>query len=98
MNRAEVVNKLKGHETALRQAGMASLYLFGSVAEERAHDNSDVDLFFDLGQVASFTLFDLINMREDLEALVGAKVDLMSREAIHPRRRDRIVKKAYQIF
>jgi len=98
MNKNEVISRIKSHEPALRQAGLGSLYLFGSVASDRAHDGSDVDLFFDLDRAQGFTLFDLVDLQEKLEEIVGTKVDLMSRNGIHPRKKDRIIQSAYQIF
>lgn len=98
MDRLDIINRIKNHEPALRQAGLGSLYLFGSVAEDRAHAQSDVDLFFDLDRKEGFTLFDLARVQETLETIVGAKVDLMSRGGIHPRKKDRIIQSARQIF
>ena len=98
MDRLEVISKIRPFEADLRQAGIGSLYLFGSVAANSAHDSSDVDLFFDLEKPEGFTLFDLVGLQEKLEGIVGTKVDLMSRNGIHPRKKQRIVESAYQVF
>lgn len=50
--------------------------LFGSVAEGRDGADSDIDMWVELRPDA--TLFDLAQMRADLEALLGATVDLVT--------------------
>jgi predicted nucleotidyltransferase len=94
----QVVSLLKRHEPEFRGVGIGALFLFGSVASGRAHDASDVDIFFDLAQPNGFTLFDLVALQKRMQEILGAKVDLMTRNGIHPRRRPRIEASAVQIF
>jgi len=47
MERSEAITKLKQHEAELNRLGVEHLYLFGSTARDEAHDDPDVDLFFD---------------------------------------------------
>ena len=98
MKRDEAIALLKRHEPELREAGVGALFLFGSVARDRARDESDVDVFFDLKQVQGFTLFDLVALQERMQEILGAKVDLMTRSGIHPRRRPRIEAAAVRVF
>ena len=98
MNRDRAINLLKGHEHEFRDAGIVSLFLFGSVARDDAHENSDVDLFFDLKEVGGFTLFDLIGLQQRMQDILGTKVDLMTRRGIHPRRRERVESSAVRVF
>jgi hypothetical protein len=90
MKRDHVITLLKQHELELRDAGVGALFLFGSVARDKAGDASDVDVFLDLGRVQGFTLFDLVALQERMQEILGAKVDLMTRQGIHPRRHPRI--------
>lgn len=46
MDRNHVITTLRIHEADLHRAGVARLYLFGSVARQEAGPDSDVDLFF----------------------------------------------------
>ncbi|MBB6249759.1 nucleotidyltransferase family protein [Nitrospirillum iridis] len=98
MNRDHAIRLLKQHEPEFRRAGIGALFLFGSVARGEATDTSDVDVFFDLDQPQGFTLFSLAAVQERLQDILGAKVDIMTREAIHPRRRGRIEADAVRVF
>jgi hypothetical protein len=98
MNRSHAITLLKGHEREFRDAGVASLYLFGSVARGDSHDKSDVDMFFDLNEVGGFTLFDLAGLQQRMQDILGTRVDLMTRRGIHPRRRERIESTAVRVF
>ena len=98
MKRYQAISLLKQHEREFREAGVGGLFLFGSVARDEAADASDVDVFFDLDRPAGFTLFDLVALQERMQDILGAKVDLMTRNGIHPRRRPRIEAGAVQVF
>jgi hypothetical protein len=98
MNRDHAIELLKGHEREFRDAGIASLFLFGSVARNASQQNSDVDLFFDLEKARGFTLFDLVGLQQRMQDILGTKVDLMTRHGLHPRRRDRIETSAVRVF
>ncbi len=98
MNREQAITLLRQHEPEFRQAGVGALFLFGSVARNEASETSDVDLFFDLERPQGFTLFRLIELQEQMQAILGTHVDLMTRKGIHPRRRARIEASAVQVF
>ena len=98
MNRDRAIELLKGHEPEFRNAGVGSLFLFGSVARDDADDASDVDLFFDLDRASGFTLFNLAALQSRMQEILGTKVDLMTRRGIHPRRRQRIESDAVRVF
>ncbi|GGI90012.1 hypothetical protein GCM10007973_27950 [Polymorphobacter multimanifer] len=97
MRRAETSSRLKAHADALRQAGVASLFVFGSTARDEATAASDVDIFFDPSP-ARFNLFDVMAVREKIEEFLGCRADVMTRKSIHPHLRDRIEAEAVQIF
>lgn len=98
MTRDQVITVLKQHEPEFRDAGVGALFLFGSVARDEAREVSDVDVFFDLQRRHGFTLFDLVALQARIQDILGAKVDLMTRQGIHPRRRARIEAAAVQVF
>lgn len=54
MKREAVIQKLKTLEPRLRRLGVEGLYLFGSVARDEAGPASDIDLFIDKADPASF--------------------------------------------
>jgi len=97
MRRDQVMAILREHEPELRRAGVGELHLFGSVARDRTRDGSDVDLFVDLDRPRGFTLFSLAALRDRLQEMLGADVDLMTRAAIHPRRRPSVEAQAVRV-
>ena len=66
--------------------------VFGSVARGEATENSDVDLLIKPRRGCS--LFDLGGLLEDLQALLGCRVDLVTEDGLKPRLRERVLKEA----
>ncbi|MCB9460329.1 MAG: nucleotidyltransferase domain-containing protein [Anaerolineaceae bacterium] len=56
--------------------------LFGSVLREDFHQNSDVDILITFANDAQPTLFTLSEMSDELEALLGRPVDLLTRKGV----------------
>ena len=98
MRRDQVISLLRDHEPELRGEGVGELYVFGSVARDETRADSDVDVFIDLDRPAGFTLFRLAALQERMQDILGVRVDLMTRGAIHPRRRPRIEAQAIRVF
>ncbi|MGQ0572584.1 MAG: nucleotidyltransferase family protein [Pseudonocardia sp.] len=61
---------------AARRRGAHSVRVFGSVARGEATDGSDVDLLvaFEAGR----SLFDQVHLIDDLELLIGRRVDVVA--------------------
>jgi hypothetical protein len=58
------------------------LAVFGSVLREDFDDDSDVDVMVTFEEATHHTLFDLVHMAEELEAIAGRRVDLLTRHAV----------------
>ena len=56
--------------------------LFGSVLRDDFGPDSDVDVLVKFAPEAGHSLFDMVRMREELKALLGREVDLVSRRGI----------------
>jgi predicted nucleotidyltransferase len=56
--------------------------LFGSVLRDGFRPDSDIDVILDFAPDAKPTLFDLASMADELETILGRKVDLVTREAV----------------
>ena len=89
---------MKQHEPEFHKSWIGALFLLGSVARDEASDASDVDVFLDLARPDGFTLFDLVEVEARMQTILGARVDVMTRQGIHPRRRRRIEADADQVF
>ncbi|QQE66892.1 hypothetical protein GFS31_35960 [Leptolyngbya sp. BL0902] len=62
---------------------ITELALFGSVLRDDFQpENSDIDVLVSFTQDAHWTLFDLVDMEEDIQAIFQRKVDLVSRRGI----------------
>jgi len=82
MNKLITINKTAILSLA-KQHGVKSICLFGSMARDDAGDNSDVDFLVELEQGRD--LFDLGELLIDLQTLLQRKVDLVTKNALHPR-------------
>jgi len=58
------------------------LAFFGSVLREDFHENSDVDVLVKILPAATWGLFEHVQMQDELNDILGRKVDLVSRRAI----------------
>jgi len=56
--------------------------LFGSVLRDDFRPDSDVDVLVTFAPDAEWSLFDDVDMEEELSAIFGRKVDLVSRRAV----------------
>lgn len=94
MHQDEVINRLMQHRERLRLYSVQALYLFGSVARDEAAASSDVDLLVEFEADAHIGLFDFVRLRRLLAEVLGCEVDLVTRDALHPAMRDRILEEA----
>jgi hypothetical protein len=60
--------------------------LFGSVLREDFRADSDVDVLVRLDPQGHCTLFDMVEMRQELVTLFGREVDLVSKDGIEASR------------
>jgi uncharacterized protein len=56
--------------------------LFGSVLRDDFRSDSDVDILVTFAPDADWSLFDHVDMEEELSAILGRKVDVVSRRAV----------------
>ena len=61
---------------------ITKMELFGSVLRDDFRPDSDVDVLVTFTPDAHWTLFDMVDMRDEFMSLSGRKVDLMTRRAI----------------
>jgi predicted nucleotidyltransferase len=96
MRREETISLLRQHRAEIAAHGVRALYLFGSTRRDEARPDSDVDLFIDYAD--GFSLLDLVAVKEEVDRLLGARVDLTTRVGLHPRLRDDILREAERVF
>ncbi|CAA6605640.1 DNA polymerase beta domain [Rhodospirillaceae bacterium LM-1] len=96
MIKADVERLLAAHADELRRMHVAKLEVFGSIARDEAGVDSDIDLLVDFD--APVDLFDFVAARDRLSALLGVEVDLVTRPALRPQLRDRILSEAVAVY
>ncbi|MFB6318750.1 nucleotidyltransferase family protein [Saccharicrinis sp. FJH54] len=76
----EIEKVLSNHKTRLlRDYPIKSLAIFGSYARKEQNDDSDLDILVEFSDRVGIRFVDLA---EDLEKIVGFKVDLVSKKGI----------------
>lgn len=79
-----------------RQNDVAQLGLFGSMAKDESDEQSDIDLVVGFSKPKS--LLGLIALEQQLEDALGRKVDLLTKAALSPYLRDRILKELRIVY
>lgn len=83
--RTDILEIAAGH-------GARHVRIFGSTARGEAHAGSDLDLLITLEPGRS--LLDIIAIKQDLEDLLGCKVDVVTEAGLSPYLRDRVLSDA----
>ena len=82
-NRAELLALLNQHKSELqRRFDVRTLALFGSMARDRPHSKSDIDLLVEFNGVATSAHY--FGLQFFLEDLLQAPVDLVTERALRP--------------
>lgn len=68
--------------TFCRKWKITELALFGSVLRDDFRPDSDVDVLVTFLPESHHTLFDLVHAQDELQAIMGRKVDLVERKAV----------------
>ena len=89
---------MKALEPELRERGISSAAVFGSVVRDHARPDSDVDVLVDIDPAVAFDLLDLVGLRNLLADRLGRAVDVIEKEALKPRIRDSILAEAETVF
>ena len=95
---AGVVARLRAARPALDRRGITHLHVFGSVVRGEAGAESDVDLAADFRTGTPRSLTDFVGIRDDLEDIVGHKVDLSTRGKMKPRVREALDREGIRVF
>lgn len=98
MNKAQAIEQLRNDADIIRGMGVTGLYLFGSTAREEDTAASDLDLFIDYDANRRFSLIDLVGIKQFLEEMMSADVDITTRDSLHPMLKDDIERNAIRVF
>ena len=92
MQQHEALAILSSHDEALRNFGVKSLALFGSVARNEATPDSDVDLLVEFDRPVG--LFTFVRLKRYLETILGCSVDLGTPDSLKPYLREPVLREA----
>ena len=81
-----------------RRNRIRHLGLFGSVLRDDFRPDSDVDVLVEFEPEAHVSLFTLIDMEEELSALLGRHVDLVPRDGLKPVIRDSVLASEHVVY
>jgi hypothetical protein len=56
---------------------------FGSVLTDKYNNNSDIDVLVSFSDKTSYGFFELYEIKEELEKLLGRKVDLLTKRGVN---------------
>lgn len=96
VSRQLVINTLENHRESLKKFAVKTLLLFGSVARDEAHAESDVDLLVEFERPVG--LFTFIELKEYLEEILNCSVDLGTPQSLRSRLREEVLKEAIRAF
>lgn len=89
-------------EDFCRRWKVIELALFGSVVRDDFGPESDVDVLLSFEEGAPWSLWDIVDMQDELERVFGRKVDIAERAAVeksrNPFRRHSILKSARVVY
>ena len=81
-----------------RHYGVIELSVFGSAVRGQMLPGSDVDLMVEFDPDARIGLLKFESLSEDLTALVGRKVDLVTKRGLKPWIRPHVLKEARVVY
>lgn len=96
MSLKKVKKILSLHKKDLAQLGVRNLALFGSVARDEQSSKSDVDILIDFD--ARRGLFVFMDIKSYLEKILDRDVDLVTKGALHPALKKKILHEAKHVF
>ena len=79
-----------------RGNAVTSVGIFGSMARGEATPQSDIDLLVEFGERKS--LLDLARLQRELCTMLGRKVEVLTKDAISPYLRERILSEVQTIY
>lgn len=93
-NKAQKI--LKTHQEDLSEYGVRALSIFGSIARDEGKKGSDIDILVDFDSKKGLFMF--VGLKNYLESILDCEVDLVTKKALHPALKKRIISEARQIF
>ena len=92
----EIKNTINKYKTYLSDSfKVKSISVFGSYLRGEQKENSDLDILVEFNE--TIDLFEFIQLENYLSEILCCKVDLVMKDALKPRIKDRILREAVSI-
>ena len=98
LTKTKIHKQILSLEKSLRNKGVKSIFLFGSVVRNENTSVSDIDVFIDTDSKVHLSLLDLVEIKHFLEDNLGYEVDVVTREGLHPHIKGSIIDESEQVF
>ena len=92
LDKQAVLDVLSAHQEQLQQYSVKTLFLFGSVARDTPHPQSDVDLLVEFEQPVG--LFTFLGLKHYLEDILNCSVDLGTPNSLRSALKETVLKEA----
>jgi uncharacterized protein len=89
---------LRREEPSIRRFGATALYLFGSAARNEIGPDSDIDLYIEYDLNGDFSLIEFAGLQNYLSDRFKRKIDLATRDALHPLLREQIERDSIRVI
>lgn len=96
ITKAQIIKRVKGYFSSQNRVKRA--WLFGSYARDENDLESDIDILVQVPAKKSFTLFDIAEIKHQLEKLIKRKVDVVMHNALKPEILKRITPELILIY
>ncbi len=93
---ADVKERLDSHHQRLKELGVRSLAVFGSLAKQRFRSGSDIDLLVEYEQTVG--LFRHIELEQFLTLVLDSEIDLVTPDSLRPKLKNKILDEAIHVF
>lgn len=80
MNKTNIIKTIVNY---LKQYKVIEIGIFGSFARNEMTDKSDIDILVEYSR--GTTILDIVKMKQELNELIGRKIDLVSKRAVRKR-------------
>jgi predicted nucleotidyltransferase len=84
MTREKVLDRLRAHESELRQRGVLHAGVFGSVARGEQGARSDIDILIELDPAREIDVYAYVGIKRFVGELFPAPVDVVDLAALRP--------------
>ena len=62
--------------------GISKFSIFGSYLTDKFNNESDVDVLIEFNRTTKYGLFEMVEMKEELEKIFGRKIDLITKKGL----------------